>query len=783
RPLQAEARVHADLETQQHTAPGRGDRPPDREVGSEDDQALHIEARIIAPGELEDRPLPRGSAREQIGCDQRARHARLPQVRDGALEVVDAGEEDPWLRERAGTGDRGIGRRHAFAPVHLRHDRRGAQEGEQHCNDDPRRRRRTAEAHTRSRGCSPAGRREAFGMPDDPRPPEPPDTPERGPTPHRPGWTHPGPPSPPPDLVTARHRRMVALGETKGRIALRTRRATIPWRRRACQAFLRPDRTKCNILSHESHTISWTEYCSPRNFRSTPRPAAPSPPATPAPAFPPRRGSRNGTNPPARNCPAEGAPFVGRCAGARRASDGARTRPGAAPPTRELRPRRTARPGPAALGGPNQAPLGSGTGARITTGWARSGGRPVTGNRRAQDAIGAFADIASVLAESLELPEVLRRIASTVLTLSAADSVSVLLRRDGEAELVVHERSVGGPRLRPGYRFPVQPQVLKLLERRRTPLVIRGVQASPLVPDEIRRQTVVRDAVIVPLRVENELIGAMSIAYRELPQRWPLAPALLTALADHMAVAVRTAQLVGEARRSSEQLQQSEKLSALGRLIARVAHELNKPLTATRLLLEMLEADNPPSNILSHVRAIARETERAAAIVADLLLLARKRDREFTAVPLASVVREALGDHARDLSSADVGVALDLPADLPPVYADRRGLHHALSNLVLNAVQAMAKSEQPNRRITIRAWLEPAPTTEPRAEDQPDPSGTARDRVVLTIADTGPGIRPDALPHIFEPFFTTKPAGEGTGMGLAIVKEFVDAIGGEVHAE
>lgn len=407
----------------------------------------------------------------------------------------------------------------------------------------------------------------------------------------------------------------------------------------------------------------------------------------------------------------------------------------------------------------------------------------MTGNRRAQDAIGAFADIASVLAESLELPEVLRRIASTVLTLGAADSVSVLLRRDGEAELVVHERSVGGPRLRPGYRFPVQPQVLELLERRRTPLVIRGVQASPLVPDEIRRQTVVRDAVIVPLRVENELIGAMSIASRELPQRWPLAPALITALADHMAVAVRTAQLRGEARRSSEQLQQSEKLSALGRLIARVAHELNKPLTATRLLLEMLEADNPPSNILSHVRAIARETERAAAIVADLLLLARKRDREFTAVPLASVVREALGDHSRDLSSADVGVALDLPADLPPVYADRRGLHHALSNLVLNAVQAMAKSEQPNRRITIRAWLEPAPTTEPRAEDQPDPSGTARDRVVLTIADTGPGIRPDALPHIFEPFFTTKPAGEGTGMGLAIVKEFVDAIGGEVHAE
>ena len=403
------------------------------------------------------------------------------------------------------------------------------------------------------------------------------------------------------------------------------------------------------------------------------------------------------------------------------------------------------------------------------------------GNRRARDAIAAFADIASVLAESLELPEVLRRIASTVLALSAADSVSVLLRRDGEAELVVHERGVGGPRLRLGYRFPVQPQVLDLLKHRRTPLVILGVQASPLVPEEVRRQTVVRDAVIAPLRVENELIGAMSIAYRELPKRWPLDPALLTALADHMAVAVRTAQLRGEARRTSEQLQQSEKLSALGRLIARVAHELNKPLTTTRLLLEILEADSPP-NILTHVRAIAHEMERASAIVADLLLLARKRGGEFTAVPLAPVVREALGDHSRELATAGVRVAVDLPPDLPPVYADQRGLHHALSNLILNAVQAMAKSERAERRITVRAWLEHAPAAGPRASDQPE-SPRANDRVVLTIADTGPGIREDALPHIFEPFFTTKPAGEGTGMGLAIVKEFVDALGGEVHAE
>jgi signal transduction histidine kinase len=398
-------------------------------------------------------------------------------------------------------------------------------------------------------------------------------------------------------------------------------------------------------------------------------------------------------------------------------------------------------------------------------------------DRPAKDAVAAFADVASALAESLELPEVLHRIASTVLALSRADGVSVLLRRGGEAELVAHERSAGGPRMRLGYRFPVRPEVLAALDRRRDPLVILGIQDSPLVPEEIRKQQVVRDIVVVPLRAEQELIGAMSLAYRELPERWPLDPALLTALADHMAVAVRTAQLRGEARRSSEQLQQSEKLSALGRLIARVAHELNKPLTTVRLIAEMLEVDGLPPAALEHVRAIAREMERASAIVADLLLLARKRNPRLAAVPLAEVVREVVADHGREFVAAGVRIALDLPGDLPAVRADRRGLHHILSNLIVNALQAMEKHDARERRLTIRAHVARA------AGDGSPADGAPPERVVLTVADTGPGISADALPHIFEPFFTTKPAGEGTGMGLAIVKEIVDEHGGEVVAE
>src|SRR5690606_6174241 len=121
-------------------------------------------------------------------------------------------------------------------------------------------------------------------------------------------------------------------------------------------------------------------------------------------------------------------------------------------------------------------------GARRDAPWRGAGGARVSETSRAQDAIAAFAGIASALAESLEMPEVLHRIASTVLVLSGADSVSVLLRRGGEAEFVAHERSVGGPRMRPGFRFPVLPEVVAALEVRLDPLVILGMHASPLVP-------------------------------------------------------------------------------------------------------------------------------------------------------------------------------------------------------------------------------------------------------------------------------------------------------------
>jgi CheY-like chemotaxis protein len=112
-----------------------------------------------------------------------------------------------------------------------------------------------------------------------------------------------------------------------------------------------------------------------------------------------------------------------------------------------------------------------------------------------------------------------------------------------------------------------------------------------------------------------------------------------------------------------------------------------------------------------------------------------------------------------------VTVHLHLADQLPPLWADPDQLHQVVVNLITNAHQAMCKVPPP-RRLTCTTWYD-----------------TARSRVVLAAADTGPGIPPEIAAHIFEPFFTTKPSGAGTGLGLSLCKEIVERHGGTIGVE
>jgi signal transduction histidine kinase len=380
--------------------------------------------------------------------------------------------------------------------------------------------------------------------------------------------------------------------------------------------------------------------------------------------------------------------------------------------------------------------------------------------------VAAFAAIARALTGSLELPEVLRRIANEARALSDATGVSILLLRDGLAEFTAHASPPPGSLIPVGFRFEPGQELVAALRERAEPLIIRGLHASPLIPEVVKERIFVNDLVIVPLRASGELVGVLNLAFNRMPEPLPWDPVLFGALADQAAVAVRNAQLYEAARSSNEQLVHAEKLYALGRLVAQVTHELNNPLTTARLLAESLDQEPLPFGAMELVQSLSGELEHAANIVRDLLLFVHRGATTTSEIEPGDFIRRTITALDRRLAATGIAVALDIAEPLPPLHADPNALRQVLHNLVVNAIQALTGLDV-ERRIEVRA----------RAE------GTAAQRaLVIEVEDNGAGIAPAVLDRLFEPFFTTKPIGEGTGLGLTIIKGIVEAHAGTIEA-
>lgn len=217
-----------------------------------------------------------------------------------------------------------------------------------------------------------------------------------------------------------------------------------------------------------------------------------------------------------------------------------------------------------------------------------------------------------------------------------------------------------------------------------------------------------------------------------------------------------------ELARSRDALVQSEKLAALGSLLAGVSHELNNPLAAIVGQAEMLAEDSEGTMFEERARRIGSAAERCARIVQTFLAMARQRERETRILDANALITSALELTDYSLRTAGIAVRGNFASRLPPVEGDQDQLHQVLVNLIINAQQAMEKGEAFEKVLTIRTSVSQA------------------GRVLIDIMDSGPGIA-EALRHrIFEPFFTTKPHGRtgGTGIGLSFSQGIIVAHGG-----
>ena len=218
-----------------------------------------------------------------------------------------------------------------------------------------------------------------------------------------------------------------------------------------------------------------------------------------------------------------------------------------------------------------------------------------------------------------------------------------------------------------------------------------------------------------------------------------------------------------EVARHREALYQSEKMNALGSMLAGIAHELNNPLSVVvgrAMLLQETLPEGPHAASIARIRSAA---ERCARIVKTFLRMARQEAPTRQRVRIDEVIRNAVDMTQYGMPAAGVDVSYDAADDIPEIPADPNQLVQVLTNLLVNARQALG-DRPPPRWIRITTAMD---------EDER--------HVAVRVADNGPGIPCDIIARVFEPFFTTKPEGEGTGLGLSVSRGLVEAHGGTIN--
>lgn len=290
---------------------------------------------------------------------------------------------------------------------------------------------------------------------------------------------------------------------------------------------------------------------------------------------------------------------------------------------------------------------------------------------------------------------------------------------------------------------------------------------------------------IMPLKTKTATIGAVCLSDKAVGGAFSSQDRqFLTVLLGQIGYAVENARLLNQARESAArltetvyhkqqqleeahlQILQSEKLSALGEMIAGVAHEINNPLASVygyaELLAHMDETRVPDEKVRRFLTVIHQEAGRATKIVQNLLSFARKKKPEKRRANLNEIGRKILDLRLYDLQTRGIEVETDFDESIPATMLDEDQIQQVVLNLINNAVQALS-ADRP-RRIRMG-------------------TGRAGNYLCLWVSDTGSGIPAEFQNRIFDPFFTTKGERSNSGLGLSISYGIIREHGGHIDVD
>ena len=237
-----------------------------------------------------------------------------------------------------------------------------------------------------------------------------------------------------------------------------------------------------------------------------------------------------------------------------------------------------------------------------------------------------------------------------------------------------------------------------------------------------------------------------------------------------------------ELRTMQLQLIQAEKMESIGRLAAGVAHEVKNPLAMIQLgvdyLMEGVDVNDP--NLPKILGRMQNAVVRADAIICGLVDFSSARQLDLESGDLNALAENSQLLVRHEVTKKSIQIESDLEPDIPQVKIDHAKMEQVLINLLMNAIQAMPDGGQ-LRVSTLSKTLESHERD--RGSRSVDQLRTGDPVVVLRIDDSGCGIPPDKIDQIFDPFFTTKDTGQGTGLGLTVVKKIIELHKGLISLE
>ena len=236
---------------------------------------------------------------------------------------------------------------------------------------------------------------------------------------------------------------------------------------------------------------------------------------------------------------------------------------------------------------------------------------------------------------------------------------------------------------------------------------------------------------------------------------------LIDAIAREISIIIERLQVEEEKENLQKQLRHADRLATIGQLVAGVAHELNEPLGSILGFSQLVKKGlNKPEQVIKDINKIESASLHAREVIKKLMLFSRQSPQQKSLINLNSIVKEGLYFLESRCAKADIALIKELSHNLPDFVADKSQLYQILVNLVVNSIQAMPEGGT----IKIKTSCDDT-------------------NVILSVKDTGLGIKEDILNKIFIPFFTTKDINEGTGLGLAVVHGIVTSHGGFVQVE